>query len=72
MLLCSETQGSIKPGAYKICEILRKNMDCFRQLYLLLLCRHCFREARHYFSLCNKSSAETYPEASPCFPIKMR
>lgn len=24
MLLCSKTQGSIKPGAYKICKILRK------------------------------------------------
>lgn len=72
MLLCSETQGSIKPGACEICKILRKSVDFFRQLYLLLLCRHCFNEARYYSSSCDKHSPETYPGASPCFPVIMR
>lgn len=35
-----ETKGSIEHGACKTCKILRKGMDFFRVLYLLLLCRH--------------------------------
>lgn len=40
LFLCSERKGSIEHGTCKICKILRKGMDFFRERYLLLLCRH--------------------------------
>lgn len=68
IFLCSETKGSIEPGACKICKILRNGSYFFREFYLLLLCRHC---SKTLFFLVQQKFCKTIQESLLTFQQKL-